>query len=136
MSLFHSMNWGGAAASDYMLRLLQLKYPAFPLRLTSSQATGLIETPGLMYTHPGGVQGDYSEHIATLSDLHKLQAEGKTVQIPFTVPEGSKRKELTEEEKQRREDRKREATNRLREMTQRNRLQKVSRRPETVASGF
>jgi actin-related protein 5 len=31
--------WGGSQASELMLRLAQLKYPSFPFKVTSSQAT-------------------------------------------------------------------------------------------------
>lgn len=121
------LNWGGSAAADHLLRLLQLKYPAFPVRLSSQQASTLIETPGLFYAHPGGQDGDYAEHARRLSDLKQLQAEGKTIQIPFTVPESRRGKELTDEEKAKREERKRESGRRLQELAQKNRLQKVRR---------
>ena len=40
--------WGGSQASDYMLKLMQLKYPTFPGRLLPHQAAvrpSLILTP-------------------------------------------------------------------------------------------
>jgi actin-related protein 5 len=122
------MNWGGSQASDYLLRLLQLKYPAFPVRLNASQSSSLLETPSLLYSHPQ----DYHSHIASLSDLKKLQAEGQTVQIPFVVPEGSKRNQISEEERLKREERKREAGKRLRDMTEKNRLQKLGEKEEQL----
>jgi actin-related protein 5 len=30
--------WGGSQAAEYMLKLMQLKYPTFPGRLSSFQA--------------------------------------------------------------------------------------------------
>lgn len=95
------------------------------MRLTSSQTNSLLESPGLFYTHPGGPEGDYASHVRSLGDLNRLQAEGKTIQIPFSLPEGSRRKELTDEDRQRREDRKKEATRRLQEMAQKTRMQKM-----------
>lgn len=126
------MNWGGDPAGHHLLRLLQLKYPAFPVRLPMSQAKALIETQGLFYTHPGGDSGDYASHIARLSDLQRLQAEGKTIQIPFVMPENNKRA-ITEEEKQRRDEKKKESARRLVEITQRNRLQKMKQKEEQLA---
>ncbi|CAO1635528.1 unnamed protein product [Parajaminaea phylloscopi] len=122
------LNWSGSAASEYLLRLMQLKYPAFPVRLTLSQSTSLIETQGLFYMPPM----DYPAHVRDLSDLKRLQSEGRAVQVPFTVPESSKRKEPTEEELQRREDRKKEATRRLQEMTQKTRIRKLAEKEEQI----
>lgn len=31
--------WGGAQASELMLKLVQLKYPSFPLKITGGQST-------------------------------------------------------------------------------------------------
>lgn len=125
------LNWGGTSASEHLLRQLQLKYPGFPVRLTSGQTATLMERPGLFYAHPGGQDGDYSQHLQQLSHLDRLQAEGRKVQVPFVIPE-STRKQLTDEEKQRREERKREAARRLQEMTQRNRLQKLVEKEEQL----
>lgn len=32
------LNWGGSQAADHLLKLMQLKYPAFPGRLSSFQS--------------------------------------------------------------------------------------------------
>ncbi|CAO1613670.1 unnamed protein product [Sympodiomycopsis kandeliae] len=125
------LNWGGNSASEHLLRQLQLKYPGFPVRLTSSQTNSLMERPGLFYAHPGGVEGDYTSHLQSLSDLDRLQAENRKVQVPFVVPESTK-KQLTDEERQRREERKKESARRLQEMTQRNRLQKLMEKEEQL----
>lgn len=125
---FYRLNWSGSAASDHLLRLLQLKYPAFPIRLTPAQSISLIETPGLFYMP----SSDYTSHVQQLADLYKLQSEGRTVQVPFVVPESSRRREATAEELQRREERKKEATRRLQEMTQKTRLRKMLEKEEQL----
>ncbi|KAK0560941.1 Nuclear actin-protein involved in chromatin remodeling [Tilletia horrida] len=37
------LNWGGHLATDYLLRLVQLKYPSFPLRVSQTQAASMLE---------------------------------------------------------------------------------------------
>ncbi|KAK0541302.1 Nuclear actin-protein involved in chromatin remodeling [Tilletia horrida] len=37
------LNWGGHLATEYLLRLVQLKYPSFPLRVSSTQAAWMLE---------------------------------------------------------------------------------------------
>ncbi|KAE8209976.1 hypothetical protein CF327_g6097 [Tilletia walkeri] len=37
------LSWGGQLATDYMLRLVQLKYPSFPLRVSQTQAAWMLE---------------------------------------------------------------------------------------------
>ena len=35
----YSLQWGTSQASDYLLKLVQLKYPTFPTRVTPVQAS-------------------------------------------------------------------------------------------------
>ncbi|CAD6888381.1 unnamed protein product [Tilletia controversa] len=37
------LNWGGQLATDYLLRLVQLKYPSFPLRVSQTQSAWMLE---------------------------------------------------------------------------------------------
>ncbi|KAL9939035.1 hypothetical protein V8E36_001848 [Tilletia maclaganii] len=37
------LNWGGHLATEYLLRLVQLKYPSFPLRVSHTQAASMLE---------------------------------------------------------------------------------------------
>lgn len=43
------LNWGGSQAADHLLKLMQLKYPAFPGRLSSFQS-GVSWSSGLLLT--------------------------------------------------------------------------------------
>lgn len=37
-NLIDRISYGGTQASEYMLKLMQLKYPTFPTKVTASQA--------------------------------------------------------------------------------------------------
>lgn len=34
----HRISYGGVPASEYMLKLMQMKYPTFPLKMTTTQS--------------------------------------------------------------------------------------------------
>lgn len=44
------LNWGGAQSAEYLLKLMQLKYPAFPGRLTSYQSS--VRVPSTLLRRP------------------------------------------------------------------------------------
>ncbi len=94
--------WGGAQASDLLLRLIQLKYPGFPARFTPWQAQTMLEE--LCY-----VSEDYSSDIkgfAMMPASHKSYAPSTwtpmerssdvIVQFPYqdALPEQKSEEEL------------------------------------------
>ncbi|WFD05516.1 Nuclear actin-protein involved in chromatin remodeling [Malassezia vespertilionis] len=99
--------WGGALASDFLLRLLQLKYPNLPQRITSYESQCMMED--LCY-----VASDYDAEIRALSVPENMAAIDRVVQLPFTPPE---RKEKTQEELDKITERKKAASQRLVEQT-------------------
>lgn len=111
------LRWGGAQASEYLLKLVQLKYPAFPVRATPLQAGWMHEK--LTYTVPD----DYQAHLARLADPDELAKEDCIVQFPYTVEQ---KDEKSAEELERQAERKRENGRRLQEQTNKLRLEKVS----------
>lgn len=113
------LSWGGQQASDYLLRLVQLKYPAFPTRVTHSQAVWMRDTLTRMHT---GEQESYEEVIGRLSRPDELAKEDRVVQFPYTA---ETKEEKTQEELYQIAERKREAGRRLQEQAQRMRLEKL-----------
>ncbi|SNX86671.1 related to ARP5 - Actin-related protein [Melanopsichium pennsylvanicum] len=119
--------WGGAQASDLLLRLTQLKYPGFPARVTSWQAQHMLEE--LCY-----VSSDYADDIRGFSMMptsHKsyspsswtlMEKADVIIQFPFAdaLPE-----QKSDEELQAQAERRKAAGDRLREQTRKMRLEKM-----------
>ena len=119
--------WGGAQASDLLLRLIQLKYPGFPSRVTPWQAQNMLEE--LCY-----VSSDYATDIrgmAMMPASHKSYAPSSRtpmekadviVQFPYAdaLPE-----QKSEEELRAQAERRMAAGDRLREQTRKMRLEKM-----------
>ncbi|CCF50300.1 hypothetical protein NDA11_002912 [Ustilago hordei] len=119
--------WGGAQASDLLLRLIQLKYPGFPARVTPWQAQNMLEE--LCY-----VSEDYASDIkgmAMMPASHKsynptswtpMEKADVIIQFPFqdALPEQKSQEELRAQA-----ERRKAAGDRLREQTRKMRLEKM-----------
>ncbi|PWY99315.1 actin-like ATPase domain-containing protein [Testicularia cyperi] len=119
--------WGGAQATDLLLRLIQLKYPNFPSRVTPWQAQNMLEE--LCY-----VSEDFSNEIrgmAMMPSSHKsyspsswtpMEKADVIVQFPYAdaIPE-----QKSEEELRLQAERRKAAGDRLREQTRKMRLEKM-----------
>lgn len=71
------LQWGGTQAVEFMLKLLQLKYPSFPSKLTLLQAQPLVWD----YCY---VAQDYPAELACMLDRTHLKNADRTVQFPYT----------------------------------------------------
>lgn len=75
-----------------MLKLTQLKYPSFPVKVTNSQATvGTAEfnsglTNQFMYRETCYFSSDYEEELRSLTDPVKMMEQTKVIQFPFNQP--------------------------------------------------
>lgn len=94
-----SIPWGGSQASELMLKLAQLKYPSFPVKVTQSQATVCLflafnspQTDGIlhqfMYRETCYFSTDYEEELRMLEDPAKLSAMTKVIQFPYSKTVG------------------------------------------------
>ena len=101
------LTWGGAQAVDFLQKLLQLKYPNCPQKITTYEVQCMLEE--LCYT-----SSDYDAEIRHFQVPENLAKADRVVQLPFTAPE---RKEKTQEEIELAEERKRAASRRLQEQT-------------------
>jgi len=100
-------SWGGAQAVDFLQKLLQLKYPNCPQKITTYEVQRMLEE--LCYT-----SSDYDAEIRHFQVPVNLAKVDRVVQLPYTAPE---RKENTQEELELAEERKRAASRRLQEQT-------------------
>ncbi|WFD30559.1 Nuclear actin-protein involved in chromatin remodeling [Malassezia sp. CBS 17886] len=112
------LSWGGANATDFLHRLLQLKYPNFPQRITPYQTQAMMEE--LLY-----VSTDYDAEIRSLNNPDALAAIDRVVQLPHTPPE---RREKGQEELDRIAERKRAAGQRLMEQARQMRQEKTQQK--------
>lgn len=116
--------FGGSQASDLMLRLAQLKYPAFPTRMTQQQAT-------FLYRETAYFAIDYPKELAQMSTPEGMAANSKVVQFEYVVPEIAQK---SEEELARQAEKRREQGRRLQEMQAKQRIEKAAQREAHLAA--
>ena len=121
------LSWGGAQATDLLLRLIQLKYPGFPTRVTPWQAQNMLEE--LCY-----VSDDYGDEVFRMAkmphlgksvapqDWTAMEKADRIVQFPYldAIPE-----QKSEEELKAQAERRKAAGLRLQEQTRKMRLEKM-----------
>ncbi|OWZ72772.1 hypothetical protein AYX14_01810 [Cryptococcus neoformans] len=110
------ISWGGSQASELMLKLAQLKYPSFPVKVTQSQAT-------FMYRETCYFSTDYDEELRMLEVPAKLAAMTKVIQFPYSKTEAA---EKTEEEIAAALERRKESGKRLQELQAKKRAEKLA----------
>ena len=71
------LQWGGTQAVEFMLKLLQLKYPAFPSKLN------LLQAQSLVWDHCYVAQ-DYATELSQMLDRTHLKETDRTIQFPYT----------------------------------------------------
>lgn len=107
--------WGGSQASDYLLKLVQLKYPSFPTRVTSQQSSWMLHNFCEFAT-------DYQALLRTLRDPLQLRLSEKMVQFPFALPVTEER---TEEELTKLSEKRKEQGRKLQEIAAKSRMEKM-----------
>ncbi|KAL4995631.1 hypothetical protein BDV10DRAFT_127273 [Aspergillus recurvatus] len=116
------LNFGGMHASEYLLKLMRLKYPTFPGKMTDHQMEDL------MHSHCY-VSKDYDRELSGYLDWTGLEDRDHVIQYPFTehiVPE------KTEEELARIAERKKESGRRLQEQAAKMRLEKLMKKEQEL----
>ncbi|KAL6305640.1 actin-like protein Arp5p [Sparassis latifolia] len=110
--------WGASQATDYLLKLIQLKYPTFQTRVTNNQTTWMLHNFCEFAT-------DYPAVLRGLNDPLNLRESERIIQFPFTLPVVE---EKTEEELARVAERKREQGRKLQEIAAKARQEKLERK--------
>jgi actin-related protein 5 len=114
--------YGGTQSSDYMLKLMQLKYPTFPTKMSSSQAQLLVHQHAF-------VAKDYQATLNALENRDSFADMDRLIQFPFTAPVIE---EKTAEELERQAAKREENARRLREAAARSRLEKLVAREQQI----
>ncbi|KAG0335027.1 Nuclear actin-protein involved in chromatin remodeling [Podila horticola] len=116
------ISYGGVPASEYMLKLMQMKYPTFPLKMTTTQSETLIANHAY-------VAHDYLEELASYEDPEVFKTKDRVIQFPFVAPVIE---EKTEEEQARLAAKRKEQGRRLQEQAAKARLEKLIQREQDL----
>ncbi|KAJ5594725.1 chromatin remodeling complex subunit (Arp5) [Penicillium hispanicum] len=116
------LNWGGLHNAEYLMKLMKLKYPTFPARMTDHQMEQLVHQHCY-------VSQDYDRELGGFLEWTGLEDRDHVIQYPFTehvVPEKS------EEELARIAERKKESGRRLQEQAAKMRLEKLVKKEQEL----
>ncbi|KAH6660705.1 putative chromatin remodeling complex subunit [Truncatella angustata] len=116
------LNWGGWHAAEYLLKLIRLKYPAFPGKLNASQAEYMLRDHGHL-------SQDYDNEVRSYLDWTGLEDRDVVIQYPFTEEVIVQK---SEEDLARIAERKKESGRRLQEQAQKMRLERLIRKEQEL----
>lgn len=122
MSSVSRLNWGGSQGAEYLLKLLKLKYPSFPSKVTDHQAQHMVREHCY-------VSQSFDKEMRGFLDWTGLESRDHIVQYPFTEHVVV---EKSEEELARIAERKREGGRRLQEQAARMRLEKLVQKEQEL----
>lgn len=113
------IDWGGSSSLQFLQKLLALKYPYFPTRLTHSHTSHILQDHAY-------VLSDYSQELSTFLDMDVLEHKDVVIQVPVDVaPEKNKK---SDEELARQAEKRREQGRRLQEQARKKRLEKLAQK--------
>ena len=122
MSSVSRLNWGGFQGAEFLLKLMRLKYPTFPSKVTDQQALKMVREHCY-------VSQDFDAEISSFLDWTGLDSRDHVIQYPYTEPTIV---EKSEEELARIAERKREGGRRLQEQAARVRLEKLVQKEQEL----
>jgi actin-related protein 5 len=117
------LNWGRFQSAEYLLKLLRLKYPTFPGKISEPQAEDMVREHCY-------ISQDYEAELASYLDWTGLEDRDHIIQHPFTEQIIVQK---TEEELARIAERKKESGRRLQEQAAKMRLEKLIRKEQELA---
>lgn len=116
------LNWGRFQSAQYLLKLLRLKYPNFPGKISDSQAEDLVREHCY-------VSQDYEAEISKYLDWTGLEDRNHIVQFPYTEQIVVQK---TEEELAAAAEKRKESGRRLQAQAAKMRLEKLKRKEEEL----
>ncbi|KAI9760128.1 MAG: hypothetical protein M4579_001848 [Chaenotheca gracillima] len=116
------LNWGGLQNAEYLLKLLQLKYPNFPGKISTVQAEDLVREHCYVST-------DYQSELAGYLDWTGLEDRNHVIQYPFTEQTVVQK---SEEELAKIAERRKESGRRLQEQAAKMRLEKLIKKEQEL----
>ena len=122
LNLATRLNWGGQQNAEFLTKLLQLKYPNFPGKITSAQAEELVREHCY-------ISLDYETELSRYLDWTGLEDRDHTIQYPFTEQVVVQK---TEEELARIAEKRKESGRRLQEQAAKMRLEKLIKKEQEL----
>ena len=122
LSNISRLNWGGYHGAEYLLKLLKLKYPTFPGKLTEAQAQEMVREHCY-------ISQDFDNEMRHFLDWSGLEDRDHLIQYAFTEHVVV---EKTEEELAKIAERKKESGRRLQEQAAKMRLDKLVRKEQEL----
>ena len=116
------LNWGGSQSAEYLFKLIRLKYPTFPGKLTVSQAEYLVREHCY-------VSRDYDSELSKYLDWSGLEDRDHVIQYPYTEEVVIQK---SEEELARAAEKRKESGRRLQEQAAKARLEKLVRKEQEL----
>ena len=116
------LNWGRFQTSEYLLKLLRLKYPTFPGKISDPQAEDLVRDHCY-------ISKDYETELCGYLEWTGLEERDHIIQHPFTEREVVQK---TEEELARQAEKRKESGRRLQEQAAKMRLEKLIRKEQEL----
>lgn len=110
--------WGTQQSTEYLLKLIQLKYSSFPTRVTSTQASWMLHNFCSFAT-------DYPAVLRSLKIPENMRTAERIIQFPFTIPVVE---EKTEEELARISEKRKEQGKKLQELAAKSRMEKLAKK--------
>lgn len=116
------LNWGGYHGSEYLLKLIRLKYPSFAGKLNASQTESMIKD--YCYMSP-----DFNSELSGYLEWTGLEDRDVVIQYPYTEEVVIQK---SEEELARIAERKKESGRRLQEQAAKMRLEKLMKKEQDL----
>ncbi|OCL06116.1 chromatin remodeling complex subunit [Glonium stellatum] len=116
------LNWGRFQSAEYLLKLLKLKYPTFPGKISDPQAEDLVREHCY-------VSENYEQELCRYLDWTGLEERDHVIQFPFTEQVVVQK---TEEELARAAEKRKESGRRLQEQAAKMRLEKLIRKEQEL----
>lgn len=114
------LNWGRFQCAEYLLKLLRLKYPSFPGKVSDPQAEDLVRDHCY-------VSQNYEEELSKYLDWTGLEDRNRIVQFPYVEQVVVQK---TEEELAAAAEKRKESGRRLQAQAAKMRLEKLKRKEE------
>lgn len=116
------LNWGRFQSAEYLLKLLKLKYPTFPGKISDPQAEDLVREHCY-------ISQNYEQELCRYLDWTGLEERDHVIQFPFTEQVVIQK---TEEELARAAEKRKESGRRLQEQAAKMRLEKLIRKEQEL----
>lgn len=116
------LNWGGLQSAEYLLKLIRLKYPTFPGKLTISQMENLVREHCY-------ISRDFDGELSKYLDWSGLEDRDHVIQYPYTEEVVVQK---SEEELAKAAEKRKESGRRLQEQAAKMRLEKLVRKEQEL----